>query len=209
MSVAQNIRALLVKFGISQNTLAASIGVTAPTVSRWLNTDMQLRASTIRRICDAYGLVPDDLLSESSGLYAQVYGTDEQTSAVPLYPSCDARDEGGERDAPQFVEVPRAVVHDHPRAFAAPAPDAAMDRVIPADAHIVVDPDGEPSPDSIVVVQIEPGRAPTLRRWYRGNTTTVLCADSSAALDDVVLGAAEGARVLGVVVWYQAPHLFE
>lgn len=74
MGVAHNIAALLTKFEISQNAFAANVDVSPGTVSRWRSGTMTIRQANLDRICEAYDLVPDDILSDSHGLAAQVFG---------------------------------------------------------------------------------------------------------------------------------------
>lgn len=81
-----------------------------------------------------------------------------------------------------------------------------MDKVIPEGAHILVDPDLEPRNGSIVVVETEAYQA-VMRRWYRGSNTLMLAADSNEEQEDLLFGVDDGpVRVVGTVVWWQAPR---
>ena len=49
-----------------------------------------------------------------------------------------------------------------------------------------------------------------MRRWYRGSSTLMLAADSHEEQEDMVFGVDDGpVRVVGTVVWWQAPEEME
>lgn len=53
-------------------------------------------------------------------------------------------------------------------------------------------------------------KTPVMRRWYRGSSTLMLTADSHAEQEDMVFGPEDGpVRVVGTVVWWQAPAEME
>ena len=109
-----------------------------------------------------------------------------------------------EEEAAHGVEVPASVCEGHPRAFALQVEGDCMNRVVPEGAHVLVDPDLEPGNGSIAVVETEGYRA-VMRRWYRGSSNLMLCADSFSEHDDMVFGPDDGpVRVVGTVVWFQA-----
>ena len=114
-----------------------------------------------------------------------------------------------EEEVAHRVEVPASVCENHPRAFALEVEGDCMDRVIPEGSHVLVDPDREPGNGSIAVVETEAYRA-VMRRWYRGSSTLMLTADSHAEQEDMVFGPEDGpVRVVGTVVWWQAPAEME
>lgn len=95
------------------------------------------------------------------------------------------------------------------RAFALLVEGDCMDRVIPEGSHVLVDPDREPGNGSVAVVETEGYRA-VMRRWYRGSSNLMLCADSFSEHDDMVFGPDDGpVRVVGTVVWFQAAEELE
>lgn len=207
MGLSANLEALIKKYNISQNQLAISIGVSAATVSRWISSNMGIRASSVRQICDVYGLVPDDILSDTHGLANKVDGDGVVRPGVPLV---SARAVGEYLDAAKGdfalgrVEVTSSIAEKHPRAFALPVEDKAMNLVIPASSYAIVDPDMEPANLSTVAVEVEEIPGATLRRMLKGKSTMVLTSESTDSYDDIV--ATEGGRhvrVLGTVVWYQ------
>lgn len=207
MGLSANLEALIKKYNISQNQLAISIGVSAATVSRWISSNMGIRASSVRQICDVYGLVPDDIISDTHGLANKVYGDGVVRPSVPLV---SAQTASGYFDATKGdpslgrVEVTGSIAEKHPHAFALPVEDKAMNLVIPASSYAIVDPDVEPTNLSTVAVEVEEIPGATLRRMLKGKSTIVLTSESTDLYDDIVV--TEGGRrvrVLGTVVWYQ------
>lgn len=227
MGFARNIEALILKFDITQNGLADTVKVSPATVSRWVNGSMGVRPTHVRRICEAFELKPDDLLSDDHGLAAQMDGTDKENPAAPARgdgatlpflsgSQAAARAyEGAAFASPLRVEVPFSIASEHPGAFVVAVGDDAADLVVAQGSHAVVDPATRPGNGSLVAVVLPAGDAAgatvTLRRWHRGNQTAVLSTESNRDRDDIVLrdGCPEGgdspARLLGTVVWYQAP----
>ena len=217
MGLPENIDALLVKFDINQDALARVAGVAPSSVTRWRN-GAQMRREPLERICSYFGLSEDDMLSDRYGLAAKEHG---MVGAIPVYSSGEAtvplrslgRVHAGaladEEEAERRVEVPSSVLAAHPRAFALVVEGNCMDRVIPEGAHVLVDPDREPRNGSIVVAETEAYQA-VMRRWYRGSSTLMLTADSYEEYEDMVFGPDDGpVRVVGTVVWYQAPGEME
>ncbi len=114
-----------------------------------------------------------------------------------------------EEEVSHRVEVPASVLSGHPRAFALEVEGDCMDRVIPEGSHVLVDPDREPGNGSIAVVETDSYQA-VMRRWYRGSSTLMLTADSHSEQEDMVFGPDDGpVRVVGTVVWWQAPREME
>lgn len=216
MGLPENIDALLVKFDINQDALARVAGVSPSSVTRWRN-GAQMRKEPLERICSYFDLTEDDLLSSSYGLAAKEHGRALPADALPVYSSGEATvpllalgrvhagDLADEEEAERRVEVPASVLAAHPRAFALVVEGDCMDRVVPEGAHVLVDPGREPSNGSIAVVETEGYRA-VMRRWYRGSSTLMLSADSFSDHEDMIFGHDDGpVRVVGTVVWWQAP----
>jgi repressor LexA len=217
MGLPENIDALLVKFDINQDALARVAGVAPSSVTRWRN-GAQMRREPLERICSYFGLTEDDMLSDRYGLAAKEHGMviDLPSGAIPVYSSGEAtaplltlgRVHAGsltdEEEVAERVDVPASVLAAHPRAFALAVEGDCMDRVVPEGAHVLVDPDREPSNGSIAVVETEAYQA-VMRRWYRGSSTLMLSADSFSEHEDMIFGPDDGpVRVVGTVVWWQA-----
>lgn len=220
MGIPENIDALLVKFDITQEALARIAGVAPSSVNGWRNGAVP-RKNAIERMCKALEISRDDIMSDEYGLAAKEHGRYAMPDgAMPVVPSSATvplltigRVHAGamtdEEEVAHRVEVPASVCENHPRAFALEVEGDCMDRVIPEGSHVLVDPDREPGNGSIAVVETEAYRA-VMRRWYRGSSTLMLTADSHAEQEDMVFGLEDGpVRVVGTVVWWQAPAEME
>ena len=221
MGTGANIRALREKFGLTQDQLAEKLGVTRESVHRWETDKMTVRDRHVSRLIELFGVEPEDIKSEKYGLAAQLSGRVRlPDGAMPVVPSSATvplltigRVHAGamtdEEEVAHRVEVPASVCENHPRAFALEVEGDCMDRVIPEGSHVLVDPDREPGNGSIAVVETESYSA-VMRRWYRGSSTLMLTADSHAEQEDMVFGPEDGpVRVVGTVVWWQAPREME
>ena len=220
MGIPENIDALLIKFDITQEALARIAGVAPSSVNGWRNGAVP-RKNAIERMCKALEISRDDIMSDEYGLAAKEHGRYAMPDgAMPVVPSSatvplltigrvHAGAMADEEEVAHRVEVPASVCENHPRAFALEVEGDCMDRVIPEGSHVLVDPDREPGNGSIAVVETEAYRA-VMRRWYRGSSTLMLTADSHAEQEDMVFGPEDGpVRVVGTVVWWQAPREME
>lgn len=222
MGIGSNIRALREKYDLTQDQLAEKLGVTRESVHRWETDKMTVRDRHISKMIELFGIEPEDIKSERYGLASQLSGCAPilPDGAMPVVPSSATvplltigRVHAGamtdEEEVAHRVEVPASVCENHPRAFALEVEGDCMDRVIPEGSHVLVDPDREPGNGSIAVVETETYQA-VMRRWYRGSSTLMLTADSHAEQEDMVFGPEDGpVRVVGTVVWWQAPAEME
>lgn len=220
MGLPENIDALLVKHDLTQEALARIAGVTPGSVTGW-RKGSRPRKEAISRLCEYFNISEDDLISDHYGLAAKEHGRYAMPDgAMPVVASSATvplltlgRVHAGamtdEEEVAHRVEVPASVCENHPRAFALEVEGDCMDRVIPEGSHVLVDPDREPGNGSIAVVETEAYSA-VMRRWYRGSSTLMLTADSHAEQEDMVFGPEDGpVRVVGTVVWWQAPAEME
>ncbi len=209
MGFSENIKALMVSRGIKPKDLAATVGVTPATVSRWVNRKMTVRDAHIERICAAYDVTRDELLADDGGL---AQGMGRTPFELPLYDEQEVLSwETAKRgEARVFVEVSAGVARSHPNAFVMPVGDNGVDRIVPIGSHAVVDPDLKPDAPSngapIVAVNIvyEEKRRVGFRRLLCGNRTALLSTDSIELDEDRTLASLEGLGVIGTVVWFQA-----
>lgn len=223
MPISENIRKLRKIFDVTQDELGEIAGVTGNAVSQWENGRSEPRMGAIERMAACYQISKSHLIEDGGmDLIDPVTRKPRNmpSGAMPVVPSSATvplltlgRVHAGamtdEEEVAHRVEVPASVCENHPRAFALEVEGDCMDRVIPEGSHVLVDPDREPGNGSIAVVETESYSA-VMRRWYRGSSTLMLTADSHAEQEDMVFGPEDGpVRVVGTVVWWQAPAEME
>lgn len=227
MGIRQNIIKLRELFDITQEQLAEIAGVSRGAVSQWEGGFSEPRMGSIQKIADHFhisksNIIEDDGMDYIDPVTKRATGSPlVPKGAMPVYSSGEAtvplltlgRVHAGaltdEEEVESRVEVPASVCERHPRAFALVVEGNCMNRVIPEGAHVLVDPDKEPTNGSIAVVETEAYQA-VMRRWYRGTSTLMLTADSYEDQDDIVFTMDDGpVRVVGTVVWYQSPREME
>lgn len=195
---AENVRTLRLGRGWTQAELAERLGITSQAVTFWERGHNTPRPSTLQQVAAIFGTTVDALLG------------DERISPAAssrLVPVLGTAHMGGFDDIDDVdyrVEVPASVVERHPRAFLVRGFGECMNRRFPEDAHLLVDPDVLPRSGDAVLVQRD-GQA-LVRAYHRGASTVMLSPDSwSADLEDMV-GTSDDppAKLVGVVVWYQA-----
>lgn len=215
MSIANNIKRLREQKGLTQEELAKALGMSRPAVTQWETGWSQPRMGTVEKLAAFFGVPKSEIIDDAPAhpdLPADampVYSSGEATVPLTTLGRVHAGDPMDEEEAEHRVEVPASVCSRHPRAFALVVEGSCMDRVIPEGAHVLVDPDREPSNGSIAVVETEAYQA-VMRRWYRGSSTLMLSADSFGEHEDMIFGPEDGPlRVVGTVVWWQAPGEME
>ena len=227
MGIRQNIIKLRELFDITQEQLADIAGVSRGAVSQWEGGFSEPRMGSIQKIADHFHISKSNIIEDDGMDYIDpvtkkpkgnplipkgampVYSSGEATVPLLTLGRVHAGELTDEEEAEGRVDVPASVCSRHPRAFALVVEGSCMDRVIPEGAHVLVDPDREPRNGSIAVVETEGYRA-VMRRWYRGSSTLMLAADSHEDQDDMVFGVDDGpVRVVGTVVWWQAPEEME
>lgn len=227
MPISDNIKKLRQIFDVTQDELGEIAGVTGNAVSQWENGRAEPRMGAIERMAACYQISKSHLI-EDGGMdqidpvtrkprkpayipdgAMSVYSSGEATVPLLTLGRVHAGALTDEEEAESRVEVPSSVCSRHPRAFALVVEGNCMDRVIPEGAHVLVDPDREPQNGSIAVVETEAYQA-VMRRWYRGSSTLMLTADSHEEQEDLVFSMEDGpVRVIGTVVWWQAPEEME
>ena len=207
MGIGDNIRKIREAHGLTQEEFGKIASVSSMAVSQWENSRSVPRMGAIQAIADYFHISKGEILDDSAipANASPVYSSGEATVPLLTLGRVHAGSLTDEEEAEHRVEVPAGVLENHPRAFALTVEGDCMDRVIPEGAHVLVDPDREPVNGSIAVVETEGYRA-VMRRWYRGSSTLMLTADSYGEQEDMVFGPGDGpVRVVGTVVWYQAP----
>lgn len=219
MGLAENLDALLVKFDITQEALARIAGSSPSSVHRWRH-GAQMRSDYLRRICDAFDLNEDDLLSDKYGLAAKEHGlvpdgAIKPCASEPAYAPLLGRVHAGEAQEPDVlhdaIPVPYEIIKRHPQGYFLQVEGDCMDNVYPEGCYILIDPEQRPSNGSIAVVSID-GADYVMRRLYRGANTLILSPDShNAEHEDMVFTSADEHTVEfhGTVVWFQSSKEME
>lgn len=214
MGINSNIRKLRKQAGLTQEELAEKLEVARSTITQWETGCSSPRMGMIQKLSGVFGVTPAELLLEDGEPHvpsSNAILVKASASTVPLLTlgRVHAGKLTDEEAAERCVEVPASVLDGHPRAFALLVEGDCMDRVIPEGSYILVDPDREPSNGSAAVVEAE-GYGVVMRRWYRGSSNLMLCADSFSEHGDMVFGPEDGpVRVVGTVVWFQAAEELE
>lgn len=197
MEIGPTIRRLRESYDMTQEELARRVGMTAASVSMWESGRAIPRVQTLQKLADLFGTTAAVLM-------------DEPTSPVPtgkMVPVLGWTHMGDAADPEEcdlLVEVPSCVVDAHPGCFLVHAEGDCMDRRYPPDSLLLIDPRMEPTQGCAVLAELAEGRT-VVRAYYRGATSLMLCADSTAPHEDVIVRADDPPAVLrGVVVWYQA-----
>ena len=212
MGISQNIKRLRKQAGMTQVELAEKLDVARSTITQWETGWSSPRMGMVQKLAGVFGVTSADMLAEDSEvLPSGAMPVAASSATVPLLAiGCvHAGAMTDEEEVSHRVEVPASVLASHPRAFALEVEGDCMDRVIPEGSHVLVDPDREPGNGSIAVVETDSYQA-VMRRWYRGSSTLMLTADSHSEQEDMVFGPEDGpVRVIGTVVWWQAPREME
>ena len=64
MTVAERLKTARERKGLTQRQMAARVGVTQPTIQVWESGEHAPRARLLRKVAEAYGLKPADLIPE-------------------------------------------------------------------------------------------------------------------------------------------------
>lgn len=213
MAIRENIIKLREMSHITQEQLAEIAGVSRGAVSQWEGGFSEPRMGAIQRMADYFKISKSNLI-EDDGMNTfyrtSIPGSMKITSNGEAYlpfvslGKVHAGTLTDEEVIEKTVNVPSDIAKNHPNALVLEVEGSCMNKVIPEGAHILIDPEVYPSNGSIVVVETEDYRA-ILRRWYRGNKSLMLTADSYEEFEDLIFTSNEQSiKVVGVVVWYQA-----
>lgn len=209
---AKNLRALIDDKQLNQSKLAESIGVTAMSVSNWLNKGMVPSMEILELLMEAYGISYDDLMSSDYGYFAKTHGgydpvgfapAEPKPAYAPLYGTVHAGDTNEPELVDDAVPVPYEVFQHHKRGYFLRVVGDCMDKVYPEGCFVFVDPDLQPRSGSIGVVAVD-GSDYIMRRLYKGASVLVLSPEShNGKWDDIVVDSTHEVSLVGTVVWFQ------
>ena len=174
MGVRQNIIRLRELFDITQEQLADIAGVSRGAVSQWEGGFSEPRMGSIQKIADHFHISKSNIIEDDGMDYIdpitkrqigspllpngamRVYSSGEATVPLLTLGRVHAGAFADEEESESRVEVPASVCARHPRAFALVVEGSCMNRVIPEGAHVLVDPDREPTNGSTIWELSEP-----------------------------------------------------
>ena len=196
---AYNLKALMYESDVTQQEVARACGVSQSAVSQWLKGTKVPSDHNLQKVCGAFQVTEQDLMSATDGLYSKVTGRacpDDGRKPRFEYAFVSLANEDDGRNHP----VPSQIASRHPKAYYIEVLFDTMDKVIPPKCVALVDPDMAPHSGSVVAVN-DTGRK--LYRYLAGNDFVALVPESHADHRDIITKPGD-VDMLGVVVWFQA-----
>lgn len=206
MGFASNVRANRDRLGLTQDELAARVGLTGSSVSQWEAGRARPRAGVLLQLSEVFGVSVSELLGEGARVpRSREAAGRSRTVPVRRMGRTHAGEPVEELQEDGVVEVPEGVAVRHPRGFMLGVDGDCMDRAYPPGCLVMVDPDMEPWNGCAVVAETEPGES-VMRRYMRGSRTLMLSPDSYEEHEDMVFSDDSlcEVRLVGVVCWFQA-----
>lgn len=212
--IGDNINAIRIHKGLSQNQLARAAGVSQTTVSAWERGTSTPRKSNAMRILAAIpGIDYDDIMSEENGFANRLKRSIErgsQPSGIPPHSAISA-------DAPIEIlnvedtfPIPMKMRDRYPNAFLMKVTDSSMDRILPDGCYALVDPcdaiDRNGDPYAVRVDECDT----TIKRVRKLNNGFELMPDSTdptypARTYNYNEPGTETIKIIGRVVYYVLP----
>ncbi len=218
MGFEQRVSALRRDHGMTQDELAARLGVTARAVGAWEHGRARPRLDKLEELAGVLGVSSYYLLTgeqQPDDAPADIWPRGRREAAgrsgkVPVrrLGKTHAGEPSEAFEEDDRVEVPASVAAAHPSAFLLEVEGDCMSRAYPEGCLVLVDPRLDPWPGCAVVAETEPGKT-VLRRYSRGGSTLMLSADSwRDGYEDMIWQGGDIAevRLVGVVVWFQAAY---
>lgn len=225
MGAGKNIKALRDKFGLTQDQLAEALDVTRESVVRWEADKMAIRDRHVAKMVELYGVDPDDIRSEASGLYAQLRGLIASLPknarpavgmAMGLAPRLGKVHAGVFAEPEVFdestmVQIPQFLLDEDPESFVVSSEGDCMDKVFSVGSDLVVSRKKQPRDNSIVMASVD-GCDYIVRRLRMTANTMILSPEShNPDHEDIIIrrDSEHSLEIPGVITWYQAPREME
>ena len=222
MGAGKNIKALRDKFGLTQDQLAEALDVTRESVVRWEADKMAIRDRHVAKMVELYGVDPDDIRSEASGLYAQLRGLIASLPknarpavgmAMGLAPRLGKVHAGVFAEPEVFdestmVQIPQFLLDEDPESFVVSSEGDCMDKVFSVGSDLVVSRKKQPRDNSIVMASVD-GCDYIVRRLRMTANTMILSPEShNPDHEDIIIrrDSEHSLEIPGVITWYQAPR---
>ena len=222
MGAGKNIKAQRDKFGLTQDQLAEALDVTRESVVRWEADKMAIRDRHVAKMVELYGVDPDDIRSEASGLYAQLRGLIASLPknarpavgmAMGLAPRLGKVHAGVFAEPEVFdestmVQIPQFLLDEDPESFVVSSEGDCMDKVFSVGSDLVVSRKKQPRDNSIVMASVD-GCDYIVRRLRMTANTMILSPEShNPDHEDIIIrrDSEHSLEIPGVITWYQAPR---
>ena len=210
-AMAKNVEALLGRFDITAETLARIAGVSPSTVSRWRNGNSRMRDANVRSICDHFELVPDDLLSESNGLFAKVYASNDPDMVdVPIYGAIAAGVPIDMAEIDDTFPIPAVMRARYPKSFLLKVEGNSMNLDFQDGSYVLVNPQHDIDLSGQPYAVCVNGNTATVKRVRKLGNGFELRPNSTdptyrPAIYDYGVEGTETITVIGRVVWDVKP----
>lgn len=210
MSIADNIKYIRQRSGLTQEEFGKIADVSYMAVSQWENGRSVPRMGAVQRIANHFGLTNSQVID---GIDAKprtipdnaIFPVKSEYAVLPLLGKVHAGDAVEPDILDETVELPKSVADRHPDAYFLKVEGNCMSKVYPEGCFILIDPTVKPQNGSIAVVSIN-GADYVMRRLYRGANTLILSPDSyDETYEDIVISSTDDYEVkfVGTVIWYQ------
>ena len=205
MNFARRLKRLRLQANLTQTELAEKVGLTNRAVGAWEAGKARPRIDKLEEVAQVLGTTSANLLYGGEQLPINTVPFKPASAMVPMrvLGKTHAGEPLEEIEDTGFVEVPETVARNHPDAFMLRVEGCCMNRSYPDGCLVMVDPAMSPWNGCAVVAEPSSGES-VLRRYYRGQSSLLLTADSYESYPDLMFTGDDEVMLLGVVVWYQA-----
>jgi repressor LexA len=203
VGIGERIRTLRQQHDMTQEQLAAALGVGGPSVSEWERGKKTPLMGRVYDMAEVFGVQVSDLIAAET---RAAYTSD---ASAPLYGRIAAGAPVESLVVEDRLWCPPDVLRAHPRGFFLRVTGESMNRVLPNGCFAFVDPDDEVSSGDIAAVHVN-GCDATVKRYHRMSTSVVLQAESTDPAErDLVFDyskpGTDVVAVIGRVVWRTFP----
>lgn len=174
MSIGDRIAAQREALGLSQTELAKAVGISQPAIAYYENDERDPKASVLQKIAEVLGVSISYLLGVEDAKWLQHPGELRRAPIVGRIAAGDPREAIEQADSWQYVFNPNA----SDDSFYLVCAGDSMNKVIPQDMLVLIDPDKETNSGDVAAVMVN-GDDATLKRVYFAGDTIVLHPEST------------------------------
>lgn len=216
--IGDNINALRIHKGLSQEDFAKIAGVSQTAVSAWeCGTSTPRKSNVLRIVAGVPGIDYDDIMSEENGFAKRVlkdiHKKEDAFVEIPLFGSIAA----GTPIEMELVEdhfiIPRQLFEKYPGAFLLKVEGESMNKKLPNGSYALIKPTSETTEPGAYAVCVN-GYDATIKNVRRLENGFELAPDSTdptfkPKVYDFGEEGTETITVIGKVVWFTIPFDFE